>query len=50
MLWKSALFPFSGKEVTILVDPLYVSYSQSLGATETVTCSGMYLRTHLIPG
>jgi hypothetical protein len=35
--WKAAVFPFSGKEASNLVEPLKLSYSQLLGTTETVT-------------
>jgi hypothetical protein len=39
---------FSGTEAPNLVHPL--SYSQSLGSTETVTCYDMHLRIDLIQG
>jgi len=38
MFQKLTLFAFMGKEAPNLVKPLRMSYCQSLGTTETVTC------------
>jgi len=44
MFWKPSLLPSSWKK-HLHVGPLRSSYSQSLGATETVTSVGKLLKT-----